>query len=92
MKNLKSIIQGINNLDSMEDLNTVIASLKAKQKSLRDQLIASKKAQFNVGDTCICNGKGGARKATIIEIRRRWATIDINGEHYNAPLSILGVA
>ena len=92
MKKVKSIVQGINSLDNMEDLNTVIASLKAKQKSLRDQLIASKKAQFKVGDTCICNTKKGAKKATITDIRRRWATIDINGTSYNAPLSILGVA
>lgn len=89
---MKSIQNAISQIDNMADLNAVIKAVKQKRKSLQLQLNRNARATFRVGDTVICNSKAGKEKAIIMDIRRSWATITINGTRYNAPLSILEVA
>ena len=89
---MKSIQNAISQIDNMADLNAVIKAVKQKQKQLKLQANRNARATFRVGDTVICNSKAGKEKAIIMDIRRSWATINIKGTRYNAPLSILEVA
>ena len=89
---MKKLINEINKIDNMKDMNNVIASLKIRRAFLKNELARKAKATFKVGDTVICNSKAGKEKAIIMDIRRSWATINIKGTKYNAPLSILEVA
>ena len=89
---MKKLINEINKIDNMKDMNNVIASLKIRRAFLKNELARKARATFKVGDTVICNSKAGKEKAIIMDIRRSWATINIKGTKYNAPLSILEVA
>ena len=89
---MNKLINEINKIDNMKDMNSVIASLKIRRAFLKNELSRKARATFKVGDTVICNSKTGKEKAIIMDIRRSWATIDIKGTKYNAPLSILEVA
>lgn len=89
---MKSIQNAISQIDNMADLNAVIKSVKLRQKQLKLQANRTARATFRVGDTVICSSKAGKEKAEILDIRRSWATILINGTRFNAPLSILEVA
>ena len=89
---MNKLINEINKIDNMKDMNNVIASLKIRRAFLKNELARKAKATFKVGDTVICNSKAGKEKAIIMDIRRSWATINIKGTKYNAPLSILEVA
>ena len=89
---MQKLIKLIDQIDNMQDMNNVIASLKIRRAFLKNELSRKARATFKVGDTVICNSKAGKEKATIVDIRRSWATINIKGTKYNAPLSILEVA
>lgn len=89
---MNKLINEINKIDNMKDMNNVIASLKIRRAFLKNELSRKARATFKVGDTVICNSKAGKEKAEILDIRRSWATILINGTRFNAPLSILEVA
>ena len=89
---MNKLINEINKIDNMKDMNNVIASLKIRRAFLKNELARKARATFKVGDTVICNSKAGKEKAIIMDIRRSWATINIKGTKYNAPLSILEVA
>ena len=89
---ISNIIKAIDSIDNMQDMNNVIASLKIRRAFLKNELARKARSTFKVGDTVICNSKAGKEKAIIMDIRRSWATINIKGTKYNAPLSILEVA
>jgi DNA-binding protein YbaB len=87
-----NIIKGINGLSDMQDLNLVINALKAKQKSLRNDLARTARSQFSVGDLVSVNAKGKTLKGSIMEIKIKNATVKINDILYNVPLSIMEAA
>jgi DNA-binding protein YbaB len=87
-----NIIKGINGLSDMQDLNLVINALKAKQKSLRNDLARTARSQFSVGDLVSVKAKGRTLKGSIVEIKIKNATVKINDILYNVPLSIMEAA
>ena len=89
---MKKAITLINQIDKMEDLNVVIEVVRAKQKSLRASLIAAKKAAFVVGQTVNITSRKGSLTGTIVKINRTKAVVEINGDKFNCPISIMEVA
>lgn len=89
---MKQAIKLINQIDQMEDLNVIIEVVRAKQKSLRASLIAAKKAAFVVGQTVNITSRKGSLTGTIVKINRTKAVVEINGDKFNCPISIMEVA
>ena len=82
----------INGLDNMQDLNDIIAVLKAKQKSLRNDLARTARAKFSIGDKVTVESKGKTLRGVIHHIQIKNATVRIDGDLYKCPLSILEAA
>ena len=89
---MKKAINAINQIDNMEDLNTVIDVIRAKQKSLRASIVAAKKAAFVVGQTVNITSRKGSLTGTIVKLNRTKAIVEIDGREYNCPISIMEVA
>jgi hypothetical protein len=89
---MKKAINAINQIDNMVDLNEAIAALKAKQKALRASLIAAKKAAFVVGQTVNITSRKGNLTGVIVKVNRTKAVVEINGDKFNCPISIMEVA
>ena len=90
--NIGDIGQSIDAIDNMNDLNKVIDMVRQKQKSLRAEIVASKKSSFTVGDTVNIDSKKGNLVGVITKMNRTRAICDINGSSYNVPFSIMAVA
>ena len=89
---MKKAINAINQIDNMDDLNTVIDVIRAKQKSLRASIVAAKKAVFSTGQTVNISSKKGRLNGTIVKLNRTKAVVEIDGRQYNCPISIMEVA
>jgi len=89
---MKQAIKLINQIDRMEDLNVIIEVVRAKQKSLRASLIAAKKAAFVVGQPVNITSRKGNLTGVIVKLNRTKAVVEINGEKFNCPISIMEVA
>ena len=89
---MKKAINAINQIDNMDDLNTVIDVIRAKQKSLRASIVAAKKAVFSTGQTVNISSKKGRLTGTIVKLNRTKAVVEIDGRQYNCPISIMEVA
>ena len=89
---MKQAIKLINQIDQMEDLNVIIEVVRAKQKSLRASLIAAKKAAFVVGQTVNITSRKGNLTGVIVKVNRTKAVVEINGDKFNCPISIMEVA
>ena len=89
---MKKGITLINQIDQMEDWNVIIEVVRAKQKSLRASLVAAKKAAFVVGQTVNITSRKGSLTGTIVKINRTKAVVEINGDKFNCPISIMEVA
>jgi len=90
--NMKSLINKINAIDNMEDLNKVIDVIRNKQKSLRAEIVASKKSSFQVGMKVKVFTKGDTLTGVIKKLNRTKAVVNINLTDYNVPMSIMEVA
>ena len=89
---MKQAIKLINQIDQMEDLNVIIEVVRAKQKSLRASLVAAKKAAFVVGQTVNITSRKGNLTGVIVKVNRTKAVVEINGDKFNCPISIMEVA
>jgi len=89
MKNLKTLVMGI---DNMADMNDLIKVVNARRKVLIKTRNAGLKATFNVGDTVNIDSKKGTLVGVITKINRSRALCDINGSSYYVPFSIMAVA
>ena len=89
---MKKAINAINQIDNMEDLNTVIDVIRAKQKSLRASIVAAKKAAIVVGQTVNITSRKGSLTGTIVKLNRTKAIVKIDGREFNCPISIMEVA
>ena len=67
---MKSLINKINAIDNMEDLNKVIDVIRNKQKSLRAEIVASKKSSFQVGMKVKVFTKGDTLTGVIKKLNR----------------------
>ena len=89
---MKKAINAINQIDNMDDLNTVIDVIRAKQKSLRASIVAAKKAVFCTGQTVNISSRNGRLTGTIVKLNRTKAIVKIDGREFNCPISIMEVA
>ena len=89
---MKSLINLINSIDNMEDLNKVIDVIRNKQKSLRSDIVNSKKAELAVGMTVNISSKKGTLVGVITKINITKAVVEIEGREYNCPISIMEAA
>ena len=90
---MKQAITLINQIDNMDDLNTIIGALKLKQQSLRAQLAAEARIKFSVGQTVnVITRKKGVLTGTIKKINRTNCVVNIKSSLYNVPMSIMEVA
>ena len=81
-----------NTIDNMDDLNKVIDIVRQKQKSLRADIVASKKSSFSVGMKVKVFTKGDTLTGVIKKLNRTKAVVNINLTDYNVPMSIMEVA
>ena len=90
---MKQAITLINQIDNMDDLNTIIGALKLKQQSLRAQLAAEARIKFSVGQTVnVITRKKGVLTGTIKKINRTNCIVNIKSSLYNVPMSIMEIA
>ena len=90
--NMKSLINSINSIDNMEDLNQVIDVIRSKQKSLRAEIVASKKSSFSVGMKVKVFTRTDTLTGVIKKLNRTKAVANINLTDYNVPMSIMEAA
>jgi hypothetical protein len=90
---MKQAITLINQIDNMDDLNTIIGALKLKQQSLRAELAAEARIKFSVGQTVnVITRKKGVLTGTIKKINRTNCVVNIKSSLYNVPMSIMEIA
>jgi len=89
---IDDIAESINQLDNMEDLNKVIGVLRQKQKSLRAELVSTKRNELSVGATVNISTKTGNRVGVITKVNRTRCDVTIKGTSYTVPMSIMEVA
>ena len=89
---MESLIKSINAIDNMKDLNKVIDVIRNKQKSLRSDIVNSKKSELAVGMTVNISSKKGKLVGVITKINRTKAVVEINGDQFNCPISIMEAA
>ena len=90
--NIGDIGQSIDAIDNMDDLNKVIDIVRQKQKSLRAEIVASKKSSFQVGMKVKVFTKGDTLTGVIKKLNRTKAVVNINLTDYNVPMSIMEAA
>jgi hypothetical protein len=88
----KSILNAINAISSTEEMNEVIDLIKLKQKSLRSEAQRSVKATIMRGSKVTVNGQRANGVGTILDIKRTKAIVEINGERWNVPLTLIRAA
>lgn len=80
-------------IETMSELNDVIDCVKQTQRHLKTATNRNARATMVVGDKVkITSRKRGSQQfGTILEIKRSKAIVDINGERWNCPLTIMEV-
>jgi len=74
---------------SMEEINTIIALVRDRQRSIQTEIGSS----FQVGDSVYFNDKRGARvTGTITKINRKTIKVDTNGYMWSVSPSLLKAA
>lgn len=89
---MKKLITQIAQISTSADLNAVIEAVKLQQKHIRNIATQAAKATMSVGDSVNVKSRNGSEIGTIVKIKIKRATVDINGKLWNCPLSILEVA
>ena len=87
--NLINIQRAIDHIETFEDLNMVIYFLEERQKQLASMQVAINKKLLTVGTKVKVAGPRGTEFGKVINIKRTKAIVDIEGQHYNCPMSIL---
>ena len=90
---MQKLIKLIDQIDNMQDMNNVIASLKIRRAFLKNELARKAKTNFSVGDkVSITTSKCGKEFGTIEKIQIKNAIVNINGDLFRCPLSLLEAA
>ena len=91
---MNKLIKLIDQIDNMEDMNKVIASLKIRRAFLKNELSRKARANFKVGDKVrIASSSSHIEMFGIIKnIKIKNAIVDIDGDMFNVPLSIMEAA
>ena len=89
----KSLINAINNISSNEEMSEVITLIKSKQKQLRSLKAKNIKSMLTIGSNVKVNGsRTGIQFGKIHKINRTKAIVNINGDFWNCPLTIIEAA
>ena len=90
---MKTLKQQITKIRTMSELNDVIKAIKAQRNAIIAQDAAIKKATLCVGQKVKVNGSKNFNKVGIIEkIKIKKAVVNIDGQLWNCPLTILECA
>jgi len=90
---MKTLKQQITEIRTMSELNDVIKAIKAQRNAIIAQDAAIKKATLCVGQKVKVNGSKNFNKVGIIEkIKIKKAVVNIDGQLWNCPLTILECA
>jgi hypothetical protein len=88
---MKKLINLIDQIDNMQDMNNVIASLKIRRAFLKNKLAREARANFVVGQKVkiFASSKFGEEFGIIEDIKIKNAIVNINGDRFRCPLSIM---
>ena len=89
---LSKLLSSIDSIDNMQDMNQVIASLKIRRAFLKNELARKAKATFKVGDSVkIFTSRKSKPElfGVITDIKIKNAIVDIDGQSFRVPLSIM---
>ena len=89
---MKTLLKNIEKIDNIADLNTAIKALKAKQKSLKWELANEARSAFTKGQSVRVNTSNGVEFGIIKKVQLVNATVEIDGDLFRCPLSILEAA
>ena len=87
-----SILKAIHSISSMEEMNDVIDLIRLKQKSLKTEASRSVKSTIMRGSKVTVSGRKANGIGTILDIKRTKAIVEINGERWNVPLTLIQAA
>ena len=86
---MQKLIKLIDQIDNMQDMNNVIASLKIRRAFLKNKLAREARATFTIGDNVKITSRSKDLFGIITDIKRTNAHVDIDGQSYRVPLSIM---
>ena len=89
---LSKLLSSIDSIDNMQDMNQVIASLKIRRAFLKNELARKARASFKVGDNVrIFTSRKSKPElfGVITDIKIKNAHVDIDGQSFRVPLSIM---
>ena len=87
--NIENVHRAINQIETIEEMERVIYFLKQRQKQLQTIQVAINKSLLGVGSKVEIPSARGKGIGEIIDIKRTKAIVDIDGQRYNCPISIL---
>jgi hypothetical protein len=87
--NIENVQKAINQIETIEEMEQVIYLLKQRQHALQTIQTAINKSLLSVGSKVEIPSPRGKEIGEVIEIKRTKAIVDIDGQRYNCPMSIL---
>ena len=78
-------------VETIAELNLVIDCVKQTRSDLKVAANRNARATMSAGDKVKITSRGETQFGTIIEIKRSKAIVNINGDRWNCPLSIMEV-
>ena len=87
--NIENVQKVINQIETIEEMEMVIYFLKQRQQHLQTIQTAINKSLLSVGSKVEISSPKGKEIGEVIEIKRTKAIVDIEGQRYNCPISIL---
>ena len=87
--NIENVHRAINQIETIEEMESVIYFLKQRQQQLQTIQTAINKSLLGVGSKVEISSPKGKEIGEVIEIKRTKAIVDIEGQYYNCPISIL---
>ena len=89
--NVDQIIRTLATFDEA-DLIKLNSAVVAQIKSQRNAVAAMKRYVFKQGDKIKFTGRRGTQHGEIVKVNRKKAIIDVAGERWNVPLSMIEAA
>ena len=87
--NIENVQKAINQIETIEEMERVIYFLKQRQQQLQTIQTAINKSLLGIGSKVEISSPKGKEIGEVIEIKRTKAIVDIEGQRYNCPISIL---
>ena len=89
---LDKLLNAIDSIDNMKDVNTIIGVLKIRRAFLKNELARKARANFKIGDNVkIFTSRKSKPElfGVITDIKIKNAHVDIDGQSFRVPLSIM---